>query len=286
MRSESQIFELILSVAQRDERVRAVILNGSRANNKVAKDNLQDFDIVYLVEELDSFIANPNWIDIFGERIIFQTPNSMNLYEDDVNSNEEELVYLMLFKDYNRIDLTLIKTENRDKRKDSLTQILLDKDKLFKGVQSPNDKDYLIRKPTQKEFSDCCNEFWWVSTYMVKGLLRDEIIYAKNIQETIVRKMFMKIIAWNIAADYEFEINLGASYRFIQKYIDTKTMNQIKYTYSDFTKINIWNSLMSMSDTFHVQSIELARKLKLNYNLDEAMNTKKYIQEMNEEVLK
>jgi aminoglycoside 6-adenylyltransferase len=286
MRSESQIFELILSVAQRDERVRAVILNGSRANSKVAKDNLQDFDIVYLVEELDSFIANPNWINIFGERIIFQTPNSMNIYEDDVNSSEEELVYLMLFKDYNRIDLTLTKTVNRDKRKDSLAQILLDKDKLFKEVQSPNDKDYWIKRPTQKEFSDCCNEFWWVSTYMIKGLLRNEIIYTKNIQETIVRKMFMNVIAWNIAADHEFEINLGASYRFIKNYIDTETMNQIKHTYPDFTKINIWNSLMSMSDTFHEQSIELANKLKLNYNLDEAMNTKKYIQEMKEKFLK
>ena len=50
------MFDLILSVAKNDVRVRAVILNGSRVNNKIVKDDLQDFDIVFLVEEFDSFI--------------------------------------------------------------------------------------------------------------------------------------------------------------------------------------------------------------------------------------
>lgn len=280
MKSEAQMFDLILSIAKNDERIRAVILNGSRVNNKIVKDNLQDFDIVYLVKELDSFIANPNWIDIFGERIILQTPNSMNLYKEAVNPNEEELVYLMLFKDHNRIDLSLTKINNRSKKNDSLTKILLDKDNIFKKIPSPNDKDYWIKKPSQKEFSNCCNEFWWVSTYIVKGLLRDEIIYTKEIQETIVRKMFMNVIAWNIAADYEFEINLGANNRFIEKYLDSKTINRIKNTYSDFTKINIWNSLTLMSDIFHEKSIALTSKVNLCYNLEEAINVKNYIQEM------
>jgi len=33
MRSEKEIYQLILSVAKKDERIRAVVLNGSRAND-------------------------------------------------------------------------------------------------------------------------------------------------------------------------------------------------------------------------------------------------------------
>ena len=121
MRTDIQIFNLILSVAKNDERVRAVILNGSRVNTKIVKDDLQDFDIVYIVTELDSFIANPTWIDVFGERIILQTPNSMIIYEDDINKVKEELVYLMLFKDHKRIDLSLVEFRNRNRKNDSLT---------------------------------------------------------------------------------------------------------------------------------------------------------------------
>jgi aminoglycoside 6-adenylyltransferase len=45
MRNESKIFQLILDIAQRDERIRAVILNGSRANPNAKKDIFQDYDI-------------------------------------------------------------------------------------------------------------------------------------------------------------------------------------------------------------------------------------------------
>lgn len=280
MRSEAEMFDLILSVAKKDTRIRAVILNGSRVNKNIPKDNLQDFDIVYLVTALDSFAATPDWIDIFGERIILQTPNSMTLYDGDFNSTKEEIVYLMLFKDFNRIDLTLRKVTNRSKKNDSLTMILLDKDQLFNEISAPNDKDYWTRKPSQKEFSDCCNEFWWVSTYVVKGLLRNEIIYAKEMQETILRKMFMNIIAWNIAANHNFEINLGASNRFIKNYFDSETMNQIKNTYTDYTKVNVWNSLILMSGTFYEKSMELANKMNFYYHLEEAKNVRNYIQEM------
>lgn len=278
MRSESQMFDLILSVAKNDERVRAVILNGSRANVNIVKDGFQDFDIVYLVKELNSFLANPDWIDVFGDRIILQTPNSMNLYEEGINVNKEEFVYLMLFKDHNRIDLSLIKVGSR--KNDSLTKVLLDKDNVFKEIPDPNDRAYWLVKPSQKEFSDCCNEFWWVVTYVVKALLRDEIIYAKEMQETVVRKMFMHVIAWNVAADHGFEVNLGANNRFIKKYLDPKTMSQVKNTYADFTKGNIWNSLLAMSDGFHEKSIELASKMNLHYHLDEARNVREYIQQM------
>ena len=50
-RTPSKILELILRVAEELETVRAVVLQGSRANPNVASDEWQDFDIVYLVDE-------------------------------------------------------------------------------------------------------------------------------------------------------------------------------------------------------------------------------------------
>ena len=62
MRSESEMLDLILSIARRDERVRAVIMNGSRVNPNVPKDFFQDYDVIYLVTEKESFLADPSWI--------------------------------------------------------------------------------------------------------------------------------------------------------------------------------------------------------------------------------
>lgn len=55
MRTEREMTALILGVAERDARVRAVFMNGSRANPNAPRDIFQDYDIVYVVEETASF---------------------------------------------------------------------------------------------------------------------------------------------------------------------------------------------------------------------------------------
>jgi aminoglycoside 6-adenylyltransferase len=52
MRTEQEMLDLILRVAKEDERIRAVLLAGSRANPGVPKDNYQDYDIAYFVTDM------------------------------------------------------------------------------------------------------------------------------------------------------------------------------------------------------------------------------------------
>ena len=55
MRSEKEMMELILSVARKDERIRAVYMNGSRTNPNVKKDIFQD------LEEVKLRVMRPTW---------------------------------------------------------------------------------------------------------------------------------------------------------------------------------------------------------------------------------
>ena len=51
MRSEQEMYELIIGTARADERIRAVYINGSRTDKNAPKDIFQDYDIVYAVRE-------------------------------------------------------------------------------------------------------------------------------------------------------------------------------------------------------------------------------------------
>lgn len=44
MRSEKQIYEMILNFAKSDERIRMVTLEGSRTNVNIPSDDFQDYD--------------------------------------------------------------------------------------------------------------------------------------------------------------------------------------------------------------------------------------------------
>lgn len=279
MRSEKEIINLILSTAKADDRIRVVILNGSRTNPCVKKDEFQDFDVIYLVRDLSTFEEDPNWIDIFGERMIMQMPHSMQL-EDVESEGAEAITYLMLFKDLNRIDLNLIDIKNKASCTDSLNKVLLDKDKLFGTLPEPNEKDYWVRPPSQKAFTDYNNEFWWVSTYVVKGLARAEPLYAKDMLEGPVRSMFMKMLAWYVGSKTGFTINPGKSNRFIKNYVSPIMWESILKTYPDADLKNIWDSLVEMTQLFHELALAVADKNGLQYNLREAENVKDYIQQL------
>jgi aminoglycoside 6-adenylyltransferase len=275
MRSEEEVIALILQVANQDDRIRSVLLTGSKANPAAIKDIFQDFDIIYIVTQLESFVKNKYWIDVFGERLILQLPEEMTIGDKDNTSFH----YLMLFKDGNRIDLTLFPLDKlrTEFKRDSLTTLLLDKDNLFETLPPPSDTDYLIKLPMEKEFMDCCNEFWWVSTYVGKGLWRKQIPYAKEMMEIPLRTMFLKIIEWYIGTNTDFTVSFGKGGRNMTRYISSDLYNRILSTYADSNVDNIWNSLFLMADLFDDLANKIAKSMSFNYKATEAKNVTEYL---------
>lgn len=57
MRTEPEMLDLILQTAK-NLKVEAVALSGSRTNDQVQKDEFQDYDVVYLVENFEELISD------------------------------------------------------------------------------------------------------------------------------------------------------------------------------------------------------------------------------------
>lgn len=145
MRSEKEMMELILSVARKDERIRAVYMNGSRTNPNVKKDIFQDYDIVYVVKENRPFYEDERWIDRFGERLYMQCSEKMDKDRGQAVGLDQCFGWLMQFQDGNRLDLHVVPVEKANVMEDKLCVILLDKDHILPSIEPPTDEDYWIR---------------------------------------------------------------------------------------------------------------------------------------------
>ncbi len=256
MRSEKEMLDLILNTARNDERVRAVIMNGSRVNPNAPKDFFQDYDVVYLVTEKESFLADPSWIKIFGELMILQLPDEMS---DPPGAGKDHYAYLMQFADGNRIDLTLFPLSKLDMlERDSLTLTLLDKDGILPQFPPPDDSDYLPLPPTAKAFFDCTNEFWWVSPYVAKGLWRRELPYAKQMLDVYVREQLMKMLSWYVGVRTGFRKSAGKCGKFLEKYLEPELWSILLYTFSDGDYNHTWDALLTMGDLYRSVAITVA----------------------------
>jgi aminoglycoside 6-adenylyltransferase len=265
------MMDLILGVARNDARVRAVFLNGSRTNANAPKDQFQDYDIVYLVTEMDSFIKdrrrNPyprRWIDIFGKRIITQEPEAMSLFPPEYPG---QYAWLMLFEDGNRIDLTIRPVDDLQAylTEDKLTVLLLDKDRRIEKLPAPSDEDYHVKKPSPEYFDDCCNEFWWVSTYVIKGLRRKEFLYAAEHLNNWVRPQLLRMLSWKVGIETGYSLSVGKSYKYLHKYVSAGTWARLLQTYQNDSPEHLTGALLECHALFRETARFVAEELGYTY---------------------
>jgi aminoglycoside 6-adenylyltransferase len=268
MRSEQEVLDFILTTARSDDRIRAVILSGSRTNPNAPRDIFQDFDILYLVTDVAPFIDDHSWIQRFGELMIVQMPDAM--HDPPPPRSDGRFAYLMQFTDGNRIDLTLFPLANfAELEIDSLGVVLLDKDNRFPALPPPSDRDYLPTPPTAQAFFDCCNEFWWVCPGVAKGLWRKELPYAKHVLERLVRDQLMKMLAWYVGMKTNFSRGPGKFGKYLKLSLEPELWEMLEQTYSDAGYEHTWDALFAMCALFRITAIEVAERFGLAYRYDD-----------------
>lgn len=274
MRSEQEMMNMLVDFAMKDNRIRLVTLEGSRTNKNIPPDTFQDYDISYFVTNIDSFKENDQWLNIFGNRMMMQKPEDMELFPSELGN---WFSYIILFEDGNKLDLTLIpinEVEDYFTKSDGLVEVLLDKDTLIKNEVIADDRQYWIKKPTAREFDDCCNEFWMVSTYVVKGLARKEILFAIDHLNEIARPNLLRMMAWQIGSEQGYTFSVGKNYKFINRYLPNEDWEAILSTYSQNGYQEMWQSLFACYELFRKYSKAVAGSFGYKYpDYDEAITT-------------
>ena len=267
MRTEIEMFDVILQTAKVLQ-VDAVAMSGSRTNQKIQTDEFQDYDVVYIVDDLDYLTSDLSWLPQFGERIV----------EQEVTLGHRRL-FLMLFEDGNRIDLTLCPKEHMQEWVDSEAdfKVLKDNKGLFE-VYQPNRKRYWTTLPTEEEFAASCNEFWWVSAYIVKGIRRDQLIYTTDHLYGICQQELLKILAWQVASD-NGTVDIGKNYKYLFNYLPAEKEKEFS-ALLDFSSIEkITQSLLATIQLFHQEAQSLAQKMSFEYNQEVAEKMIQYAEE-------
>ena len=267
MRTETEMLDVILKTAETLQ-VATVAMSGSRTDTKASKDEFQDYDVVYVVENLDELITDLSWLDQFGKRII----------EQEVGLGQRRL-YLMLFEDGNRIDLTLCPKEHIKEWVDSEAgfTVLEDPEHLFEPY-SQNLERYWTSPASAIEFEKVCNEFWWVSAYVVKGICRKQVIYATDHLYGICQQELLKVLAWQVASD-RGAVDIGKNYKYLFNYLPAQKENEFSSLLDFSNSDKITQSLFATMKFFHQEAQSLAQKMGFDYDKEVAEEMIEYAEE-------
>ncbi len=280
MRTPEEMFDLILGVAKEDERIRAVTMVGSRANKDCPVDIYQDFDIAFFVKDVGPFWDNEEWIaEKFGKPSLLQKPESMDLIPPENNGN---YVYLMVFPDGNRIDLTVAREKCIDDGEPVV--LLLDKDGTFPKMQVAEDYWY-VKRPTSKQFADCCNEFHWCLNNVAKGIAREELPYAM-MMFNFVRDMLITMLEWYVGMNHDFLVSTGKCGKYFKKYLPENVYERFLETYSNAEADSVWKATFGALFLFGDVAREVAAKLDFVYDDLEEKGIEDYMKQVKNGLLK
>jgi len=276
MRNEKQVLDTVLDFARSDARVRAVWMNGSRVNPNVSQDIFCDYDIVFAVTDPRDFLVDQSWIARFGELIIMQQ-------NDWSEGDATGYIFLMLFSDGIRIDLSFDPVDYLDALlDDSLTVVLLDKDKRIGPLPPPADTGYHTQKPSREEFDDVTNEFWWCATNVAKGIWRDEFCYAKYMYQVIVKGCVIKLLTWYIGLQHDWAVNSGLYGKWFKAYLPPALWAAFERTYAGVDYDALWEALFEAGALVREVGLALADALGYDYPIEDDERVSAYLRKVRE----
>ena len=267
MRTEAEMLNLILQTAKTIQ-VEAVAMSGSRTNSQEPQDEFQDYDLVYVVDDIDNLTSDLSWLDLFGKRIL----------EQEVRLGHRRL-FLMLFEDGNRIDLTLCsKVHIKEWVESEANFIVLEDPKGLFVPHSPTPQRYWTSPASAIEFEKTCNEFWWVSAYVVKGIHRNHLVYETDHLYGICQQELLKILAWQVAANKGM-VDVGKNYKYLFQYLPAEKEKEFS-NLLDFSSVEkLTQSLFATMTLFHQEAQAFSLKTGFPYDKETAEKMIEYAKE-------
>ncbi|MGH1519941.1 AadS family aminoglycoside 6-adenylyltransferase [Chryseobacterium sp. JK1] len=284
MKVREEKLQHIIRWAESNPDIRAVLLTSSLVNPYAPVDDFSDLDIELVFEHRKAYEDNNQWVKFFG------VPISMIEEKDEVFEGKHAMK-MVLYKDHVKIDFKLYSVTEfvKETKADPLPgdwdvgyQVLLDKDDLTKDMKLPTYESVMIQKPTEKQFHQLINDFWWDTTYVAKCLKRGDIFYAKFMSENILRTDYLvPLIEWYIANSHDWSnITTNKHGRLFKKHLSAELWSRVEATFSGSDIEENWTALLAFGDLVHELGTVLTQKLNFEYPFQLETDIRHYLTEV------
>ena len=267
MRTEREIIDRVLALAEEDDGVRAVI----RTDLLPVRAYLHSCNFIFVVNDIDRYDG-----DVFryslGERIL--------LFRADRRYPElfpGAKAHLMVFGDGATIviqamgrDAFLERVnadhEQRDVWIGETFQKLLDKDGLLTVEDRLEERQTLFSEiPTESAFMDACDEFWWVMKTFAEYTLRRELPAAMYYLNVSVRGLLNRMLRWHIVLRAGGPVDMGILDSHLEQLLEEDLFRLYRATCPDAQYPHIWEAFDAAAKLWHEAGSRVAKECGFKY---------------------
>ncbi len=259
----AHIMERLLSWAQVDENVRAVIVTGSSARSVCAADRFSDRDVELVARDPAALLEDDAWIHAIA-------PVWVALYLENEGFPDTRLVF---FEGARKVDFTIadpsrIRDMVSDNRLNDLYQrgyrVLLDKDGLTNGLPEPSGDAPVVVLPTANEFTAVVTEFWFEAAHMPTYLIRGDLWVVKS-RDWTMKEMLLRMIEWHAIATTGPSTDVWYIGTRMTRWVNPAVWSALDDVFGHFDAADSWRAIEATMRLFARLTHEVADRLELSY---------------------
>jgi aminoglycoside 6-adenylyltransferase len=256
-----------------DENIRAAVLTSSRARDDRSVDTLSDYDLEVHVRDIRPFTAGDEWFESRGELLV-KWPLLPRL-------EDGWLTRLVQYRDGLRIDFQI--THRAPAYRETYNagyRVLIDKDGAASGLPTANADALLIRKPTEDEFAERVNAFFWDSLYVPKALRRGEEFHGFSMLADLRFRFIRVFTEWRIGLEQDWNVGTNKQGRWFARYLDAQDYAELCGVIDGSAGSGHWGQFAAALEYGAGLCREIARGLGYDFPEEQYAALRKYADEL------
>lgn len=231
--------------------LRAALVLGSRARRDHPADEWSDLDVMVFAREPRRYIDSAEWA-------LALAPAWLTFVERAGESWERRTLYAGGLD----VDVAFLPAESLPAMRPGLpadvadiirrgVQVLVDKDgQLAQLLQQPLPDSTLNPKPSEAEFLNAVNDFWYHTVWSAKHLRRGEVWWAKSCVDMYQKGHLQRMLEWHARATQGERFDTWLRGRFLEEWAAPRAVAQLPGVFAHYDARDIVRALRATMDLY------------------------------------
>jgi aminoglycoside 6-adenylyltransferase len=289
--SMKQIEQRFVAWAQAQPDIRAAMVVGSRARTDHPADEWSDMDIVVITTHPERLLGSSDWLKNIGDfwlTFLEQTPTGDDmerrvLFEGGLDVDfaitpysriRQAARFLPILRRFPVLFRLLPKGMAQQIREDVAeaatvfgrgARVLVDKDGLAAKLPLVLAEAQPYRPPTQREFLNAVNDFWYHTVWGTKKLRRGELWVGKSTCDNYLKWLLLRMMEWHARATKGPDYDTWQLGRFLEEWADPRALAGLRDAFAHYDEEDVRRALPATMDLFRWLAIETADRLGYPY---------------------
>ena len=249
--------------AKVQKEIQAAMIIGSRARSEAPADQWSDLDIIFLTDKPEQFIHSEAWLNQIH-------PYSITFLEKTAVGNGIER--RVMFNPHLDVDFVILTPEHfsgmlqlkevQQVFKNGY-QVLFDKTDVTNGIKVSDDFTYVRALPTQEQYDNLVQDFWYHVVWVDKKMLRGELWVAKECLDSNLKYMLRTMAEWHAMA--VLNKTPWHNGRFIEKWSDPRLVSSFSRIFAKYDRNEMLQAMKETMDIFRLLATETGTALNYLY---------------------